>query len=134
MNTRAQAIQAVAREFAPDWQYPPGMPCSLPEYALLSFWNLDVEPLRAMRRVWSDRLEAIEDGTYYTRPALGFDGWATWGPEGVGAQSQRFKLDRQHAYAMLWHIDALIRVHTAPRSEDRRIQHALDLRDVKVPS
>jgi hypothetical protein len=116
----------LAQQYPPDWTIPPDLQnFCLPEsekQKLLAHLEPDayftpLTRLEISKRYWTDKLESIEDLTYYARQSFIQGEWVTWGPLNFdeikrNVKVNRFYLDRCEAYHMLWYIDALIKKET----------------------
>lgn len=93
----ANTARSLAKQFPPQWSIPTGLQdFTLPNRDLAEYTLLYRETtLLAMRDMICNRLEAIEDGTYYA-------------VSGIGIKSQRVALDRAEAYHRLWWLDMFI--------------------------
>lgn len=105
MGTFSSTAQQLARDFAPDWSVPTGICFSLPERDIHEYFGLQLDSLRSCRTLLRDRLEAIENLTYYSHAEFG-----TW----LNPNEPRFKYDRAETCCRLWLVDVLINVHTQP--------------------
>lgn len=103
LNALANVARALAVQFPPAWTLPPDVQWfALPDRDIGGYCRLHtIETIRSLRGIISDRLEAIEDGSYYER-----GDWGRW------VHQPRFKLDRAENYHRLWWLDVLIAVYT----------------------
>jgi hypothetical protein len=98
------------------WQIPQAYAdFTLPEYrmnALLSLYDNPCD-INVERAIFSDRLNAIEDGTYYMRQSMITNHWVTCVAEGMHELNKpnyrgRYFYDAAECYHMLYWIDAII--------------------------
>jgi hypothetical protein len=111
----ARTAKTLSEQYAPDWTIPqPLQWFNLPDRELANIARSSLETLRISRGIWADKLDSIEDGTYYQRGDfgnyIGRDSY--YNPRNTNAT--KFNLDRCEAYHVLWWIDVFINVHTAP--------------------
>lgn len=120
-DSKIRTAKALAQQYAPTWTIPPGLNWIGADRSILEYFGVGLTTLRIARGIWADRLEAIENGTYYDRGDLGrymgLDSF--YNARYKDNRSTKFNLDRCEAYTYLWWIDMFIQVCTQDGGDAR---------------
>lgn len=80
----------------------------IPDYKKKSLDKLPANILRMERNAIQDKLESIQDLTYYQRDSVIPGERVTWGNRNDRQASNRIWLDSGECYALLYYIDTLL--------------------------
>ena len=121
LDVHAQRKADVMRNFGaayrPVWEIPQAYHAFYADHIMAQVFALNEPSLSIERRLWSDRLDAIESGQTYARPSLMPIAGEAMTSCGYGEYSNpkngpsRYVLDAAEAYHWLWWLDVKIRMN-----------------------